>query len=208
MKIVMHEPLTEFAGPSPFVVAFDTFDDNRGYFTETYRQSDFLDTLLFGKSFVQDNESFSYKGVLRGLHFQYDQPMGKLVRAVTGRILDLMVDIRKNSPSYGCLSGYILTPKRKEWLYVPPGFAHGIVAIDDCLFHYKCTEQYNGDGENGIHWNQEVFTNMMPLAMQGIFNGQIQNGLIISEKDNVAMKLSEWEKCPESDLFTWSEPHG
>ena len=130
------------------------FGDDRGYFFESYR----LDRLRengVDLDFVQDNESMSGKGIVRGLHFQnppYAQ--GKLVRVIKGKVLDVAVDIRKNSPTYGHWHSIILSEKNKTIFWIPPGFAHGFHSMaDNTLFQYKCTNYYNKEAEGSILWN-------------------------------------------------------
>jgi dTDP-4-dehydrorhamnose 3,5-epimerase len=133
------------------------FGDERGYFFESFNAEVFKAVGLETK-FVQDNESRSVKGVLRGLHFQeppYEQ--GKLVRVVRGSVLDVSVDIRKDSPTYGKWEAFELSEQNKRMLWIPPGFAHGFVTLeDDTIFIYKCTQVYNRDSENSIRWDDPV----------------------------------------------------
>jgi dTDP-4-dehydrorhamnose 3,5-epimerase len=130
------------------------FEDDRGYFFESYNKNSFERSGL-KMDFVQDNQSLSQKGVLRGLHFQ-DPPhaQGKLVRVITGAVFDVAVDIRKQSPTYGQWFGLELTEKNKWMLYVPEGFAHGFLTLEDnTIFSYKCTNTYNKAAEGCILWN-------------------------------------------------------
>jgi dTDP-4-dehydrorhamnose 3,5-epimerase len=130
------------------------FEDSRGYFFESYNKD------IFSKDgieteFVQDNQSFSQKGVLRGLHFQ-NPPFGqvKLVRVISGSVLDVVVDIRKNSPTYGMHFSEVLTAIHKNMLYVPAGFAHGFLVLEDnTIFSYKCSNTYHKESEESILWN-------------------------------------------------------
>ena len=129
------------------------FGDHRGYFFESFNQKEF-EKHVPGVSFVQDNESFSTKGVLRGLHFQKGEAaQGKLVRVVQGRVLDVAVDIRKESKTYGQHVAIELTAEKHNMIYVPPGFAHGFAVLEDAVFQYKCTNFYNKEAESGILWN-------------------------------------------------------
>ncbi|MBK9283887.1 MAG: dTDP-4-dehydrorhamnose 3,5-epimerase [Sphingobacteriaceae bacterium] len=130
------------------------FADERGYFFESYNESVFKAHQLDLK-FVQDNQSLSQKGVLRGLHFQNPpHAQGKLVRVITGAVLDVAVDIRKNSPTYGQWHAVELTEENKTMFYIPPGFAHGFATLrDNTIFSYKCTNIYNKDSEGCILWN-------------------------------------------------------
>lgn len=132
----------------------NVFGDHRGYFYESYRADEFRSAGI-DANFVQDNQSMSKKGILRGLHFQappFDQ--GKLVRVVKGAVLDVVVDIRKNSPTYGAHYSVELAEQNKFLLWVPAGFAHGFVTLEDnTIFSYKCTNYYDKDSEGSIRWN-------------------------------------------------------
>ena len=127
--------------------------DNRGYFMETYNQNDMHEAGL-DMVFVQDNQSMSRKGVLRGLHFQKTHPQGKLVRVIRGSVFDVAVDLRKNSPTFGKWYGVELTGENKKQFYVPEGFAHGFLVLsDEAEFCYKCTDYYAPGDEGGLAWN-------------------------------------------------------
>lgn len=130
------------------------FEDDRGHFFESYNQNQ-LSPILGDTSFVQDNQSLSKKGVLRGLHFQkppYDQ--GKLVRVIKGSVLDVAVDIRINSPTYGMHQTILLSEENKINFWIPSGFAHGFVALEeDTIFAYKCTNYYHSASEDALIWN-------------------------------------------------------
>ena len=130
------------------------FIDKRGYFLESYNET-VLERLGFKQNFVQDNESKSMKGVLRGLHFQCPPfAQGKLVRVIHGAVLDVAVDIRKGSPTYGKWYALELTGKNKWMLWIPQGFAHGFLTLEDhTIFSYKCTQVYNKESESSIRWN-------------------------------------------------------
>ncbi len=162
--------------PDVLTIKPRVFEDERGYFFESY-SIEKLEALGFKHRFVQDNESKSVKGVLRGLHFQkppYDQ--GKLVRVIKGSVLDVAVDIRKSSPTYGQWTSVILTGFNKWMYWVPPGFAHGFCTLeDDTVFTYKCTNVYNKESEGGIRWDDPDLN----------ISWAIDNP-ILSEKDKVA----------------------
>jgi dTDP-4-dehydrorhamnose 3,5-epimerase len=129
------------------------FKDERGFFLETHSQKAFAAAGL-NMEFVQDNQSFSKKGVVRGLHFQ-NAPFaqGKLVRVVFGKAIDIAVDIRPESPTFGKWEAFLLDPEKCNMVYVPEGFAHGFVTLEDCVFSYKCTNVYDKASESGILWN-------------------------------------------------------
>ena len=127
--------------------------DDRGYFMETYNQKDMQDAGL-AMTFVQDNQSMSVKGVLRGLHYQINHPQGKLVRVIFGRVFDVAVDLRKNSQTFGAWHGEILSAENKKQFYIPEGFAHGFYVLSDTAeFAYKCTDFYHPGDEGGLRWN-------------------------------------------------------
>ena len=136
-----------------FEVQSKVFGDNRGYFFEVYSEKDFRAAGLT-MNFVQDNESSSARGVLRGLHFQTEHPQGKLVRAVCGRVFDVAVDLRNDSKTFGRWYGVTLDSEKQNQFYIPEGFAHGFYVLSDrAVFAYKCTNFYDPRGESGIIWN-------------------------------------------------------
>jgi dTDP-4-dehydrorhamnose 3,5-epimerase len=137
------------------IIEPNVFGDDRGYFFETYNTQSWESITDKTPNFVQDNESLSHKGVLRGLHFQKPPfAQGKLVRVVKGSVLDVAVDLRKNSPTYGEHFKIILTEENKKQLYVPEGFAHGFLTLkDNTVFSYKCTNFYNKESEGGLQWD-------------------------------------------------------
>jgi dTDP-4-dehydrorhamnose 3,5-epimerase len=139
----------------PGVLIFEpkVFGDERGFFVETYREQVFAEAGL-NLTFVQDNQSRSQRGVLRGLHYQLQQPQGKLVRAARGRVFDVAVDVRRGSPTFGQWFGAILDDESHRQMYIPPGFAHGFVVLSDVAdFVYKCTDYYHPQSETGIRWD-------------------------------------------------------
>ncbi len=136
-----------------YVIEPQVFGDARGYFVETYQYEKFKAAGLT-MEFVQDNQSLSHKGVLRGLHFQKEHPQGKLVRVIMGTVYDVAVDLRKGSPTYGKYQGVILSEENKKMFYVPKGFAHGFLVLSDtAVFSYKCTDYYHPEDEGGVLWN-------------------------------------------------------
>ena len=166
---------TETGIEGMFVVEPTVFEDNRGYFMETYQENDFKDA-GYDLTFVQDNQSKSSKGVLRGLHLQLKYPQGKLVRVIKGEVFDVGVDLRGDSPTYGKWYGEILSEDNKKQLYIPPCFAHGFLVLsDEAEFLYKCTEFYHGEDESGIKWDDEDIAIDWPL--DGI------DEIILSDKD-------------------------
>ncbi|PHV70883.1 dTDP-4-dehydrorhamnose 3,5-epimerase [Sporanaerobium hydrogeniformans] len=162
------------------------FEDERGYFLESYNQA-FLERLGVKKQFVQDNESCSKKNVLRGLHFQYKEPQGKLVRVIKGMLFDVAVDLRQNSPTFGKWEGFILSDENKMQLYIPEGFAHGFLVLsEEVIFHYKCTSFYRPEYEGGILWNDPTLAIQWPIEDIGL--------LILSEKDKKQQSFATYQK--------------
>lgn len=165
------------------IIKPDVFKDERGYFFESYNKEHFLKHGL-DMTFVQDNESKSGKGVLRGLHFQkppYAQ--GKLVRVVKGSVLDVAVDIREGSPTYGKWEATVLSEENKEMFWIPEGFAHGFVTLEEnTVFTYKCTNVYNKESEGSLRWNDPDIN----------IDWNIDNP-ILSEKDKISPLFKEFE---------------
>lgn len=136
-----------------FIIEPKKYGDNRGYFMETYKESDFNQGRLNYK-FIQDNQSKSKKGVLRGLHFQKTFPQAKLVRCIEGEVFDVCVDLRKGSPTYGKWEGVVLSAEKGNQFMIPRGFAHGFVVLSEtATFCYKCDELYHPEDEGGIMWD-------------------------------------------------------
>ncbi len=168
--------------PDLLIVEPDVFKDQRGYFFESYNQERYFENDM-KMIFVQDNESKSMKNVLRGLHFQkppYAQ--GKLVRVIQGKVVDVAVDIRKGSPTYGHYHAVELDAISKRMFYIPEGFAHGFLTLeDDTIFSYKCTNYYNKESEGSILWSDETI---------GI-KWNVENP-ILSDKDKIAPLLKDF----------------
>lgn len=157
------------------VIEPKVFYDDRGYFVETYNQNDFKEEGL-NMVFVQDNQSMSVKGVLRGLHFQINHPQGKLVRVLRGKVFDVAVDMRDGSKTYGKWFGVELSAENKKQFYIPEGFAHGFLVLsDEAEFAYKCTDFYHPGDEGGIIWNDTDIGVQWPIE-EGM-------ELILSDKD-------------------------
>lgn len=173
--------------------------DSRGYFMESYNERDFQEAGL-NLRFVQDNQSMSQKGVLRGLHFQKEYPQGKLVRVIRGRVYDVAVDLRKNSATFGKHFGIILTEENKKMFYIPEGFAHGFLVLSDTAeFAYKVTDFYHPGDEGGLAWNDPEIGIAWP-ELSGSYQGNagsagyhMEDGspLILSEKDELWLPLKE-----------------
>lgn len=166
-----------------YVLTPKVFGDERGYFFETYNQSEF-EKLGLKYVFVQDNQSKSSKGVLRGLHFQKKHPQAKCVRVLEGEVYDVAVDLRKNSSTYGQYFGIILSDENKKILMIPRGFAHGFLVLSEkATFTYKCDDFYYPEDESGILWNDEDIGILWPYS----------DKINLSEKDKKLPKLKESE---------------
>ncbi|GAA3777035.1 dTDP-4-dehydrorhamnose 3,5-epimerase [Corallibacter vietnamensis] len=161
-----------------FVVEPNVFADDRGYFFESYNEEKFNKALGQNINFVQDNESFSSKGVLRGLHFQKGEfAQAKLVRVIKGEVLDVAVDLRPDSPSFGKYESVVLTGENKKQFFVPRGFAHGFVVLSDtAIFSYKCDNFYNKESEGGLIFNDKTLNIDWKLP---------ESECLLSEKDKI-----------------------
>ena len=169
------------------IIEPDVFGDARGFFMESWNRQRYRAAGL-DVDFVQDNISFSRRGILRGLHFQNPRPQGKLIQALQGEVFDVAVDIRRGSPTFGRWHGLVLSSENKRQFYIPPGFAHGFEVLSEtALFHYKCTEFYSPKDEVAIHWNDPQ------IAIQW----NIREPLV-SAKDGQAPRLAD---IPPSRLF-------
>lgn len=172
------------------------YGDDRGYFMETYNKAD-LESYGLNMNFVQDNQSSSCKGVLRGLHFQNEYPQGKLVRVISGRVFDVAVDLRKDSATYGKWHGVELSAENRKQFYIPGGFAHGFLVLSDMAeFCYKCTDFYQPGDEGGLAWNDPTIGIEWPEVL-GEYQGNAKadgytlidgTKLILSDKDE------KWEQ--------------
>jgi dTDP-4-dehydrorhamnose 3,5-epimerase len=158
-----------------YIIEPAVFGDSRGYFMETYNYQEFKDNGL-GMVFVQDNQSMSGKGVLRGLHFQTKYSQGKLVRVISGEVFDVAVDLRKDSSTFKKWYGVVLSSENKKQFYIPEGFAHGFLVLSErAEFAYKVTDFYHPEYESGIMWNDEEIGIEWPL--------NDINEVLLSEKD-------------------------
>lgn len=158
------------------------FEDSRGYFMETFQKEQFEEAGI-PTNFVQDNQSKSTKGVLRGLHFQKNSPQGKLVRVISGSVFDAVVDLRPHSNSFGKWCGIELSAENGKQLFVPKGFAHGFLVLSETAeFFYKCTDYYAPGDEGSLLYNDPAI---------GIFWPEVDTGILLSEKDGNAKKFHE-----------------
>lgn len=173
------------------IVDVRKFEDERGYFMETYKRPDFVKGGI-DVDFVQDNQSASKKGVLRGLHFQKQFPQSKLVRVVSGKVFDVAVDLRKNSPTFGRWEGVVLSAENRRQFFIPKGFAHGFLVLSDYAeFCYKCDDVYHPNDEGGILWSDEAIGIDWPaLDGDAVFD---KTKLILSDKDQKWQSIKNLE---------------
>jgi len=212
MKIISITPLIF---PDVKIIKFGRFNDIRGYFTETFRKSDFLtnsDISFFKKvEFVQSNESFSKTNTLRGLHFQWNPYMGKLVRTLFGHMIDLFLDIRLKSPTFGKIAAYDMPNNESEnfgeWIWIPPGFAHGNVFLDDTLIEYSCTGEYSPNCEACISpLSKDLDWSLCDQNLKKVFNESVTNSnLKITDKDKNGLTVQQWKKDDRSKNFLYGK---
>ena len=165
------------------IVEPTVFGDDRGYFLETYQYNDYREGGI-DVTFVQDNQSMSKKGVLRGLHFQINYPQSKLVRVIRGEVFDVAVDLRKDSPTYGKYVGVHLSAENKRQFFIPKGFAHGFVVLsDEAEFVYKVDDFYHPNDEGGLMWNDPDIGIDWPISSD--------MNVILSDKDKVNSSFKE-----------------
>lgn len=205
MKVLKIESLVF---PEVKVIHFGFFPDNRGYFTETFRRSQFLKEIIKDFEICQINESFSKKGVFRGLHFQWNPYMGKLVRVISGHIIDFFLDIRKGSPTFGKIAGYELksqsTTDHSRWIWIPVGFAHGFLSVENSTIEYLCTSEYNPKCEAGISpLAEDIDWSLCEKKLKTKFERMVKKGIIISQKDKNGFTLKQWLNNENSKNFTY-----
>lgn len=170
--------------PDVLIIEPKVFGDTRGFFYESFNQKAFNEATGQDVNFVQDNHSSSAKGVLRGLHYQIQQPQGKLVRVVRGAVFDVAVDIRKGSPTFGKWVGVELSEDNHRQLWVPPGFAHGfLVTSESADFLYKTTDYYAPEHERCIVWNDPAIGIQWPLTAEPSLSAKDQQGLALRDAE-------------------------
>ena len=173
--------VTESGIKGVYTIEPDVYIDDRGFFIETFHRERYIKLLGINLNFVQDNISRSSKNVLRGMHFQKNYPQGKIIKASRGEILDVIVDLRKDSPTYGTWESFRLSEKNKLQVWIPPGFAHGFLVMSDSAdFEYKCTEYYHPEDELCLMWNDPE------VAIDWTINDPI-----LSEKDKKGLSLKD-----------------
>jgi dTDP-4-dehydrorhamnose 3,5-epimerase len=173
--------------PEVLLLEPSVFADPRGYFFESFNARSFLEGVGVAGDFVQDNESYSSRGVFRGIHYQIEHPQGKLVRVVEGEVFDVAVDLRRDSPTFGKWVGEVLSSENKRQLWVPPGFGHGFMVLSKhAKFLYKVTDYRYAEHERCIRWDDPEIGIIWPKADSA---GNLVDGVIVSEKDGAAPVL-------------------
>jgi dTDP-4-dehydrorhamnose 3,5-epimerase len=194
------------------VIRFARFCDHRGYFTEHYRRSDFKTSgqvpFMNDVDFVQCNESYSQKGTVRGLHFQWNPYMGKLIRTLQGRMIDMVLDIRKGSPTFGKIIFYDMPADHKqeygEWIWVPPGFAHGNFFPEETMIEYFCSGEYSPGCEAGISpLAGDIDWTLCDNSLKKLFDGIATSTSLITDKDKNGFTVAAWLEDENSDNFIY-----
>ena len=208
MKIL---EIKNLAIPEIKIIKFARFCDHRGYFTEPFRKSDLFKMpnlpALNNAEFVQANQSFSKKNVIRGLHFQWNPFMGKLVRTLSGHMVDIVLDIRKGSPTFGMAIAYNMPADDNkdydEWIWVPPGFAHGNFFNEDTTIEYFCTGEYSQGCEAGISpFAKDIDWSLCDKNLKDEFD-KISSTDLITDKDKNGFSLENWKKDERSENFVY-----
>jgi dTDP-4-dehydrorhamnose 3,5-epimerase len=211
MKILS---ITDLAIPEVKVIRFARFRDNRGYFSEHYRFSDFetgdAASFMSGVRFLQMNESFSKPLTVRGLHYQWNPFMGKLVRTVRGRMIDMVLDIRKGSPTYGKIIAYDMPVTGEEdyseWIWVPPGFAHGNTFTEETVIEYLCSGEYSPGNEAGISpIADDLDWSLCDPELAALFQEIAHSTELMTDKDRNGFSLASWTADPRSENFLYDE---
>lgn len=207
MKI---KSITQLKLTQIYLINYHRFRDERGYFSETYNQNDFINlsntiSSLSQFSIIQTNESYSKKGVIRGLHFQWNPIMGKLVRPLSGHLIDIVLDVRLNSPTFGkailCDLPVNTDNTEATMIWIPPGFAHGVLFPEDSLIEYACTGTYNPAGEVGINpFDPAIDWSLADTRLLEVFKQASVSG-IVSPKDKAGIALSEWKSNSNASIF-------
>jgi dTDP-4-dehydrorhamnose 3,5-epimerase len=196
--------------PDVKVIRYGRFADHRGFFTEHFRKSDFSTfDFMKGIEFFQCNESYSNPGTIRGLHFQWNPFMGKLVRTLSGHMTDLVLDVRKGSPTFGKIIGYDMPANPHvdfgEWIWVPPGFAHGNYYRQESHIEYFCSGEYSPNCEAGISpMAGDIDWSLFNPELKKQFDAIAFGNPLMTDKDRNGYSLSSWKQCPDSDRFVFA----
>lgn len=188
------------------IIRYERFPDHRGYFSETFRRSDIQgNEFLAGAEIVQANETVSHAGCIRGLHFQWNPKMGKLVRTIYGHMIDLVLDIRINSPTFGMVVAHDMPANTSrsfgEWIWVPPGFAHGTMYTETSAIEYLCTGEYNQDCEAAISpLANDIDWSLCDSPLKAVFE-QLRQAPMITPKDRDGFSVSAWRNDERSKNF-------
>jgi dTDP-4-dehydrorhamnose 3,5-epimerase len=194
------------------LIKFARFCDHRGYFTEHFRSSDFEKCpdigYMKGIRFLQANESLSRPGTIRGLHFQWDPYMGKLVRTLAGRMVDMALDIRKGSPTFGKIVCHDMPSNKEgdaaEWIWVPPGFAHGNFFVQETLIEYLCSGEHNRGCEAGISpIAEDIDWSLCDVGLRRLFEKTAATTQRMTDKDRNGLTVAAWKSDPRSDSFVY-----
>ena len=209
MKILEVRPLVF---PEVKVIRFQRFKDERGYFSEIYRKDQFHShpdlSALKDSEFVQYNESYSRQNTIRGMHFQWDPQMGKLVRTLWGHMVDIVLDIRKGSPTFGKMIAYDMPFETEsefgEYIWVPKGFAHGNYYLTDTKITYFCTSSWNPSGEASISpMAPDIDWSLCDSTLKAQFDSIVQHNPLISGKDKDGFTAAQWSQNPNSEQFQY-----
>lgn len=189
------------------LIQFERFLDKRGYFSETFRDSDFLEKNLgiFPNGILQTNESYSRRNVLRGLHFQWNQPMGKLVRTITGHMVDLILDLRIGSPTQGKIMAFNMPiaphDATSNWIWVPEGCAHGNFFLEDSYIEYYCSASYNGNCESGVSpFATDIDWSICDSKLKNLFF-DMKDSFITTSKDLNGHSIESWMRSSDAENF-------
>ena len=200
--------ISECQIPGVKLINFDRFMDQRGFFTETFRATDFInnDLKFFPNGIMQSNESFSLKNVLRGLHFQWNPNMGKLVRTIAGHMVDLILDLRQGSPTQGKIMAFDVPAKSSDgstsWIWVPEGCAHGNFFLKDSYIEYFCSGAYNGECEAGVSpFAQDIDWSICDVTLKNKFF-ELKDSFIATPKDINGLSVKEWLSRSDANNFT------
>lgn len=197
--------------PGALLIRFRRFTDDRGYFSETFRRSSVDEVeALAGIDFVQCNESFSRANVVRGLHFQWSPFMGKLVRTIQGRMLDLMLDVRQGSPTFGKAVAVDMPASSEgdssQWIWVPPGFAHGNLFTEPTTIEYFCSGEYSPGCEAAISpAAPDLDWSLCDPELKAVFDRTLASTAVLSDKDRDGFTLSAWTESDDAKRFVYGE---
>jgi len=200
--------------PDIKVIQFGKFKDHRGYFTEQFRKSDLIGNpkieSLKNVEFVQANQSYSKEGVIRGMHLQWNPYMGKLVRTLSGNMVDLILDARKGSPNYGKMVAYdmpsSIEKETEEWIWIPPGFAHGNFFPKPSMIEYLCSGEYSPGCEAGISpLAKDIDWSLCDPKLKHYFDKVVSGTPLMTDKDKNGLSLKDWENHEGSSNFVYKE---